>query len=213
MSRHIDFRNIKSQYGNINEEFLEFLDDPIEQFELWINEVVKSGIKDANAMSLATYADHQASSRIVLLKEVIEDKFIFYTNYLSKKALEIKENPEVALNFFWRDAERQVRIKGLARKGNINLSKEYFQMRDRKSQIVSWASKQSEEMSKGELLERIEVFSQKFEGREVPWPPHWGAYEVNPYSIEFWQGGSDRLHTRILYEKKDNIWVKKRIAP
>lgn len=213
MKRHIDFRDIRNQYGKLNNEFVDFLDDPIEQFELWIKEAIDKGIKDANAMSLATYSNHQTSSRIVLLKEIIDDKLIFFTNYMSKKALDIKENPEVAVNFFWRETEKQIRIKGLARKGNINLSKEYFKMRSRKSQIVSWASKQSEEMEKGELLERIEVFSQKFEGREVPCPPHWGSYEISPYYIEFWQGGEDRIHTRIVYEKKGNIWTKKRLAP
>lgn len=213
MKRHIDFRDIRNQYGKLNNEFVDFLDDPIAQFELWIKEALEKGIQDANAMSLATYSNHQTSSRIVLLKEIIDDKLIFFTNYMSKKALDIKENPEVAVNFFWRETEKQVRIKGLAKKGNLNLSKEYFKMRNRKSQIVSWASKQSEEMEKGELLERIEVFSQKFEGREVPCPPHWGAYEISPYYIEFWQGGEDRIHTRIVYEKEGNIWTRKRLAP
>ena len=213
MKRHIDFRNIRNQYGKLNNEFVDFLDDPIAQFELWIKEAIDKGIQDANAMSLATYSNHQTSSRIVLLKEIIDDKLIFFTNYMSKKALDIKENPEVALNFFWRETEKQVRIKGLAKKGNLNSSREYFKMRNRKSQIVSWASKQSEEMERGELLERIEVFSQKFEGREVPCPPHWGAYEISPYYIEFWQGGKDRIHNRIVYEKEGNIWTRKRLAP
>lgn len=213
MKRHIDFRDIQNQYGKVNSELVDFSDDPIEQFELWIKEAIDKGIKDANAMSLATYSNHQTSSRIILLKEIIDDKFIFFTNYMSKKALDIKENPEVAINFFWREIEKQVRIKGLAKKGNLNSSREYFKMRSRKSQIVSWASKQSEEMERGELLERIEVFSQKFEGREVPCPPHWGAYEITPYYIEFWQGGEDRIHTRIVYEKKGDNWTRKRLAP
>lgn len=189
--------------------------DPIEQFKLWFDEALKSEIPEPNAMSLATVDQTgQPSLRVVLLKEVNDKGFVFFTNYQSKKGQSIMHNPLVGLNFFWYDLERQVRIEGSASKIDEALSNDYFHTRPRGSQIGAWISPQSQPISERSFLEKEQTaFEQKFSDKQVPRPEHWGGYLVTPHLVEFWQGRASRLHDRICYRKDAKEWVIKRLAP
>lgn len=189
--------------------------DPIQQFEKWFDEALKAEVLEANAMTLATVSESgRPSLRVVLLKGVEEGKFVFYTNYQSAKGRELLKNPYCALNFFWPELERQVRIEGIAARVNEERAIAYFKIRPRGAQIGAWASPQSAVVENRELLEqRYREMEQKFEGKEVPKPHQWGGYEIEPYLMEFWQGRPNRLHDRILYLKLDNKWVIHRLAP
>lgn len=189
--------------------------DPIQQFEKWFDEALKAEVLEANAMTLATVSESgRPSLRVVLLKGVEEGKFVFYTNYQSAKGRELLKNPYCALNFFWPELERQVRIEGIAARVNEERAIAYFKIRPRGAQIGAWASPQSAVVENRELLEqRYREMEQKFEGKEVPKPHQWGGYEIEPYLMEFWQGRPNRLHDRILYLKLDNKWVINRLAP
>jgi len=189
--------------------------NPIDQFKLWFEEAIKSEVPEPNAMSLATVdSNGQPSLRVVLLKEVNENGFVFFTNYQSKKGESIKYNPLIGLNFYWHDLERQVRIEGSASKINQTLSDEYFESRPRGSQVGAWISPQSRPIEKRSFLEKEQnAFEKKFSDQPVPRPEHWGGYLVRPHTIEFWQGRASRLHDRICYQKEDERWEVKRLAP
>ncbi len=209
----MDIRNMRVDYKK--EEFRdeEALSNPIEQFKVWFEKAKNAGVKEPNIMHLATVKDGKPTIRVLLLKQIIGESFVFFTNYMSRKGRDIEHNSNVAMNFFWEELEEQIRIEGKVVKVEDKLSEEYFAMRHRDSQVGAWASKQSEKMEKEELLGRIEVFAKKFEGREVPRPPHWGGYALEPNYIEFWQGGANRIHDRIVYEKVEGQWEKYRIGP
>lgn len=213
MNTDLDLRKMRTEYTKEHFNKLEALDNPIEQFEQWFQKARDNGVKEVNAMTLATVGSNRPSLRVVLLKQIFNNKFIFFSNYMGRKGREIKNNPCVSLNFFWTEMEQQIRIEGIARKTSDKISDDYFAMRDRESQIGAWASKQSEDITKEELFSRIQIFKGKFEGRDVPRPPHWGGYEVEPYYIEFWQGGPNRIHDRIVYIKDNQDWKIKRIGP
>lgn len=190
--------------------------NPIAQFEKWFNEAITAKVLEPNAMNLATLSESgRPSSRIVLLKGIHNNQFVFYTNYQSQKGKELDQHPECALNFFWPELERQVRIEGLALRVDATLSDNYFQSRPRASQIGAWASPQSTIITSRDILEqRVKEIEKRFEGKEVlPRPNQWGGYAVDPYEIEFWQGGSGRLHDRIRFSKVDNEWKINRLAP
>ncbi len=190
--------------------------NPIAQFEKWFNEAINAKVLEPNAMNLATISESgRPSSRIVLLKGIHNNQFVFYTNYQSQKGKELDLHPECALNFFWPELERQVRIEGIAQRVDAALSDTYFQSRPRASQIGAWASPQSSVINSREILEeRVKEIEKRFEGKEVlPRPNQWGGYSVGPFEIEFWQGGSGRLHDRIQFSKVDNEWKINRLAP
>ncbi|TAE55331.1 MAG: pyridoxamine 5'-phosphate oxidase [Bacteroidetes bacterium] len=190
--------------------------DPILQFEQWFQEAIRAEVPEPNAMSLSTVEQGRPSSRIVLLKGFDSQGFVFYTNYLSRKGGEIASNPFVALNFFWPDLERQVRIEGLAGKTSAAESDAYYQSRDRGSRIGAWASPQSRVIPAREFLEaRVAEVSSQFEGQElIPRPEHWGGYRVVPDYLEFWQGRKSRLHDRLTYRLSENgVWQRERLAP
>ncbi|TLV02853.1 pyridoxamine 5'-phosphate oxidase [Dyadobacter luticola] len=189
--------------------------DPLIQFKLWFDEVVKSGISELNAMLLSTVSASRPSARIVLLKDLDQRGFSFFTNYESKKGAEMAANPQVALTFFWKEFERQVRVEGLVEKVSPEESSEYFAVRPRGSQIGAWASAQSEHIPNRAFLEnKTRELEQKFEGQEVPRPPHWGGYRVIPDYMEFWQGRPSRLHDRLAYSKQaDGSWKIERLSP
>lgn len=191
-------------------------DDPILFFTQWFMEAQKAEISEVNAMTLATAgADNVPDARIVLLKGLEENEFVFYTNYNSTKGENISQNPNVCLVFFWKELERQVRIKGTARKTDFKTSEAYFHSRPVGSQIGAWSSPQSQEINDRSILdERYAQYEQEFSGKDVPLPEHWGGYAVKPTSIEFWQGRSSRMHDRILFTLEENgSWKKHRLAP
>jgi len=190
--------------------------DPIKQFEQWLNDAVAAQLPLPEAMSLATVkSGGQPASRMVLLKKVDTDGFVFFTNYRSAKARELDANPNAALVFFWPQLERQVRVEGSVVKTSVHESREYFVTRPRESQIGAWASAQSEVISSREELElRTKELEEKYRGRDVDWPEHWGGYRLAPERIEFWKGRIGRLHDRILYERQaDGSWSTTRLAP
>lgn len=189
--------------------------DPFEQFLRWWNDALKSEITEVNAMTLATSTrDGKPSARIVLLKDVDENGFVFFTNYKSHKGKELEENPYAALIFFWKEIERQVRIEGEAEKISTAESDAYFLSRPEGSRIGAWASPQSAVIINRELLEtNAERYRREFKN-SIPRPPHWGGYRVMPLKIEFWQGRNNRLHDRIQYTKtKEGSWKVDRLAP
>ncbi|MDF2940913.1 MAG: pdxH [Gammaproteobacteria bacterium] len=189
--------------------------DPIKQCQSWIDEAVKAGFYQANAMTLATVGPNgQPSARIVLLKELSNDGFSFYSNYHSRKGQEIAENSKVALLLYWDELERQIRIEGTAHKASSEMSDHYFSNRPRDSQIGAWASPQSEVIESYQVLKDNElVYQEKFADSEVSRPPHWGGYIVRADRIELWQGRPNRLHDRLCYIKENNHWIIKRLAP
>ena len=189
--------------------------DPIQQFHRWWNEAILSNIEEPNAMTLATSnRKGYPSARIVLLKGMSNDGFVFYTNYESRKAAELKENPNASLLFFWKELERQVRIEGTVTKISEEKSKEYFLSRPVLSKIGAWSSPQSSVIpGRDHLEENVIKYQQQFDDGEIPKPPHWGGYEVKPTRIEFWQGRRNRLHDRLQYTFTNDKWIIERLAP
>lgn len=199
----------------IENETLKTTEDPIPFFKQWLIEAENAGIILPESMSLATCsAQGRPSSRIVLLKKADQKGFVFFTNYGSRKADELEENPYAALLFHWNILQRQVRIEGKIERISTEESNAYFQTRGRGSRIGAWASFQSQELDNREtLVERVKYFEEKFAGKEVPLPEFWGGYRVIPEYIEFWQGKADRLHDRFVYQKADNSWKITRLNP
>jgi pyridoxamine 5'-phosphate oxidase len=187
--------------------------NPFEQFQHWFDFAVDVDAFYANAMTLSTVHDSKPSSRVVLLKEMDEKGFVFFTNYTSAKSKEIDENKNAALLFFWKELERQIRIEGVLEKVSAENSNEYFKTRPRESQIGAWASPQSTTITRAELEKRVEEFTKKFEGQEVPRPDFWGGFRLVPTRFEFWQGRAGRLHDRFVYENKNGVWEIGQVAP
>lgn len=192
------------------------LPSPLDMFQQWFAEALAMNILEANAMSLAT-ADAQGrpSLRMVLLKDLTPAGFSFFTNYESRKGQELATNPHAALCFHWKELERQVRAAGTVRRLPAEQSEAYFRQRPRPSQIGAWVSAQSTVIPSRETLEDARrQIEQRFEGQEVPMPPHWGGYLLEPAEIEFWQGRPGRLHDRLLYSKEtEQTWRISRLSP
>jgi pyridoxamine 5'-phosphate oxidase len=190
--------------------------DPIRQFQLWFDEAIAAKLPMPDAMSLATVTpDGRPTARMVLLKQVDADGFVFFTNYNSNKAKQLEINPYAALVFYWSQFERQVRIEGKVSKTAAEESAAYFATRPRESQIGAWASPQSEVISAREVLEqRAHELAEQYCDRDIDCPAHWGGFRLVPDRIEFWKGRAGRLHDRILYElQPDESWTIKRLAP
>ena len=192
-------------------------DDPIDLFENWFNEAIKSEPNDPNAFSLAT-SDNRGfpSVRIVLLKGYSKNGFIFYTNLNSQKSLSIKENPKGEMCFHWKSLSRQVRINGSISQVSDKEADNYFNTRDHKSRIGAWASRQSEILNnRQELLDSIEKYNKKFnDDKKIPRPNFWSGWSLLPTGIEFWLQGENRIHQRLKYIKKENNnWVKFLLNP
>ena len=212
-----DYAGIRSEYLKAELDIRSVLPNPVDQFEIWFEEVLNAGVQEPNAMTLASVSNHgKPSLRIVLLKGIEEKKFIFYTNYNSKKGRELENNSACAVNFFWPALERQVRIEGNAEPVRHMVSDEYYNSRPRNAQIGAWASPQSESIADRARLENlVKDVEDKFKDVErLPRPPHWGGYALDPLRIEFWQGRTSRLHNRIVYTKEPNgSWSIDRLAP
>jgi pyridoxamine 5'-phosphate oxidase len=190
--------------------------DPIEQFRSWFDEVLAADLHEPNAMTLATATpEGRPSARVVLLKGFDERGFVFYTSYVGRKSEELETNPNCALVFYWGELERQVRVEGRASRVSEEESDEYFGSRPRGSRLGAWASEQSRPVEgRGALEERLRGLEAEYEWREVPRPPFWGGYQVEPEVIEFWQGRENRLHDRLVYRRSDNgEWGRERLQP
>ena len=189
--------------------------DPIKQFQLWLNDAIAAKLPLPEAMTLATATpDGKPSARMVLLKQVDHDGFVFFTNYRSAKAEQLDANPYAALVFYWAQLDRQVRVEGSITKTSADESREYFVTRPRESQIGAWASSQSETISSRDVLEqRAQELEAMYCDREIDCPEHWGGYRLKPERIEFWKSRVGRLHDRILYELTANNWSISRLAP
>jgi pyridoxamine 5'-phosphate oxidase len=190
--------------------------DPIEQFRAWFAAALAADIRDVNAMSLATATvDGKPSARIVLLKGVDSRGFSFFTNYDSEKGRDLEANPFAALCFYWVKLERQIRISGPVERTSREDSAAYFHSRPPGSRLGAWASRQSEPIDSRQILDaRLAQMTERFEGGEIPLPPHWGGYRVLPERMEFWQGRPNRLHDRFRYSRQaGGVWQIDRLAP
>jgi pyridoxamine 5'-phosphate oxidase len=211
----MDLSGMRKDYirHNLNES--ETNADALVQFKNWFKEAMDSQVAEPNAMTLATSTkDGRPSARIVLLKGVTDEGFLFFTNYESLKGLEIEQNPHIALVFYWHELERQVRIEGVADKTSKEISENYFHSRPFKSQVSAVVSPQSKVIKdKNALQEEFNNLEKKFTSGEVPLPGYWGGYLVKPSSIEFWQGRENRFHDRIKYIRNEDGWERVRLAP
>tara|TARA_B100001758_G_C18416790_1_gene620768 strand:- start:44 stop:691 length:648 start_codon:yes stop_codon:yes gene_type:complete len=215
MNKKIDFKNIRINYKKLKIDFNNLKDCPIDLFLDWFHEALSTNKHEANACVLSTVSiDNKPSSRVVLIKEVNKEGFIFFTNYRSDKSTDIHCNPNVSLNFYWPELERQVRICGVANKIPNSDSDDYFNSRPRESQLGALLSDQSLSVSMDhDFMKVLDTLKIKFEGKEVKRPLHWGGYCVLPRKIEFWQGRPSRLHHRLMYVFDGKRWHKERLAP
>ena len=207
--------NQKNSLG-LNKCFLD-LDNPIELFNIWMNEAKNTELNDPNALALATCTSKNVPSvRIVLLKDFSEKGFIFYTNLNSQKSNELKENPNAAMCFHWKSLLRQIRIVGKISLVSNKVADEYYSSRAYESQIGAWASKQSQELkTRDELIKSIQNYKKKFDNEtNVPRPSHWSGWNLFPESIEFWLDGDNRIHERLKYTKNNSgNWTKSLLSP
>jgi pyridoxamine 5'-phosphate oxidase len=190
--------------------------DPFTQFEQWFRQAEECELNEPNAMCLATVAANgQPSTRVVLLKGFSNKGLVFYTNYESRKAIELESNPRVSVNFLWLPLQRQVNITGRVERVSKVEALKYFVSRPFASRLGAWSSPQSQVITSRQILEaKLDQMKRKFADGEVPLPDHWGGYRIVPETFEFWQGGGGRLHDRFMYRLDDaDQWVSARLAP
>lgn len=211
----MELTDIRREYAQGGLRRKDLKADPIEQFNFWLEQAIKAKLTDPTAMTVATVdKDGQPFQRIVLLKSVDKEGFIFYTNLGSRKAQHLEDNCKISLHFPWHPLERQVHITGTAEKLSALENMKYFSSRPKESQLAAIASKQSSRISARGILEgKYLELKQKFAKGEIPVPSFWGGFRVKPESIEFWQGGEHRLHDRFLFSKHDQQWDIDRLAP
>jgi pyridoxamine 5'-phosphate oxidase len=211
----LDYAGFRHEYigGGLRRTDLD--PDPVKQFHAWFAAAIKSGIHDANAMTLATCVDRKPFARVVLLKDFDERGFVFFTNYASDKGQQLEKNPNASLLMYWMEVERQIRIEGKVKKTSREESEQYFHSRPIGAQLGAWASHQSHVIDGRRVLNaRLEEMKQRFAEGEVPLPPHWGGYRLAPDRMEFWQGRPDRLHDRFRYTlQSSGSWSIDRLAP
>ena len=212
-STKVNNKKKSNQSNELNETSVD--KNPFIQFTKWYESILKSNLNEPTAMMLSTAdVNGNPSARIVLLKEIDDSGFVFYTNYGSRKGKDLEGNPKAALTFFWDELRRQIRIEGSIEKISRETSKEYFSSRPRESQIGALVSAQSSVLPNREILEnKFDELEGKFGNEEIPLPDFWGGYRLIPSYFEFWQGRENRLHDRICYKKENNEWHIFRIAP
>jgi len=206
--------NQKNSLG-LSSHFMD-LDDPLKLFKIWMEEAKKTKVGDPTALSLATSNNvGQPDVRMVLLKGISSKGFVFYTNLKSSKGQDLKTNPKASMCFYWESISRQIRILGNVTKVNDKEADLYFNSRPYESKISTWASDQSHTMKeRSELLKKIENFKIKYKNnKNVPRPPHWSGWNLNPTSIEFWLHKDPRIHERLKYKKVGNVWEKEILYP
>jgi pyridoxamine-phosphate oxidase len=215
MSKTKNIADIRKEYQLKSLDESHILPDPFMQFESWLSEAIYAELYEPTAMILSTASmKGKPTSRVVLLKGLTNEGLTFFTNYESKKGKEIQENPFGSLIFFWPELERQVRIEGKIEKISKEESVKYFQSRPRGSQLGALASPQSSMIkSREELENKMRELENKYNGKDIPKPENWGGYILKPDYFEFWQGRPDRLHDRIVFEKKNGNWKIGRLAP
>ena len=212
----MDLSDFRKQYTKGRLIASEVPPNPFILFKDWFDEVQSKGKEqETNAMTLSTQQpDGGVASRVVLLKEMSDEGFVFYTNYNSSKGKSIEHNNQVCISFFWQSMDRQVIIQGTATKLPPEESDQYFQSRPRGSQMGAHVSNQSEVIENRFTLEkRLKFLEDQYKNKPIPRPTHWGGYVVSPHSIEFWQGRTNRLHDRLVYIQKSSNWVIKRLSP
>jgi pyridoxamine 5'-phosphate oxidase len=211
---NLDLHDIRQDYSKQSLSEAECSANPLEQFQKWLTAAMHAKVNEPTAMNIATVDQHgRPNARIVLLKEVTAQGFVFFTNYHSRKGCSLSHNSYAALTFFWPELERQVRVEGAVHQLPAADSDAYFHSRPYSSRIGAWASEQSTVISsKTELIARAAKLGAKYL-LDVPRPPHWGGYLVQPEQVEFWQGRPSRLHDRIQYIKQNNLWIKQRLSP
>ncbi|HEZ9778481.1 TPA: pyridoxamine 5'-phosphate oxidase [Neisseria gonorrhoeae] len=210
----MDLHNIREDYSKRELSEADCADNPIEQFERWLDEAVRAEVNEPTAVNVAAVDGRgRPNSRMVLLKEVNSEGFVFFTNYHSRKGRSLELNPFAAMTFFWPELERQVRVEGRVGRLAEKLSDEYFESRPYQSRLGAWASAQSEVIPNNAVLVAKAAAVGLKHPLHVPRPPHWGGYIVIPDLIEFWQGRPSRLHDRIQYRLLDGGWIRERLSP
>jgi pyridoxamine 5'-phosphate oxidase len=211
----VDAASLRKEYTRAGLDRADMKPDPLLQFHQWFEETLAADLHEPNAMIVATATpDGRPSARTVLLKGYDERGFVFYTNYEGRKAGELDANPACALLFYWGELERQVRIEGRATRLSDSESDAYFASRPRGSRLGAWASEQSRPVEDRSVLEeRVRELEARYEGREIPRPPFWGGYRVEPEVVEFWQGRESRLHDRLVYGRTGDGWQIERLQP
>jgi pyridoxamine 5'-phosphate oxidase len=215
MSRWKTIADIRREYGNLSLSEVDAITCPIVQFEQWFAEVLETEKSDPTAMVLST-TDEQGhpDARVVLLKGLEEQAFVFYTNYESTKGLQLRMNPYAALTFYWPQMARQVRIRGIVDKVTSQLSDIYFSSRPFLSQLSALSSPQSKIISSRNFLEeQLEELTIQYKEKKIPRPKYWGGYKLVAHEIEFWQGRDNRLHDRLHYQMINGQWKFQRLAP
>ncbi len=212
----LDFASLRREYLQGGLELTDLAADPLVQFDRWMTQAIAAETPDPNAMTVATVdANGQPSQRIVLLKNLDQRGFVFYTNLQSRKAQELTQNPKISLHFPWHFIERQVKVCGVAEQLSAAEVLKYFVTRPRESQLGAWASQQSRPISSRVLLmQQFEAMKKKFSAGEIPLPSFWGGFRVRPHQMEFWQGGANRLHDRFQYSlREEGAWAIERLEP
>ena len=208
-------RDRRVQYETAGLDVSDLDTSPIVQWQRWYDQAAEAGVAEPNAMTVSTIADDGApDARVVLVRGVDQRGFTFFTNYESSKGLQLTDDGVAAATFAWLDLHRQVRVRGTVSRVSAAESDDYFASRPRDSQIGAWASPQSRAIAdRDELLARVAEFTERFTGREVPRPEHWGGFRLVPASFEFWQGRPNRLHDRFRYSRSGDLWTIERLAP